>query len=207
VPRRLVVVLGPVLAAALVALAAPAVAHAHGDPASVRFETEDLYPQPGDENAPPGIDRLAALVADAHDQGYRIKVALIASRADLGINPFFWREPQVYADYLERDVGPALRGPVLVVMPQGYGIAWPGKPVDAEQRTLAALPRPRPGHLAEDGVVAARSIARLAGVELSAGPRSDDGGSSRLAVGLGVGAAALVVAAFAAVVVLRRRRT
>jgi len=199
--RRVAVAVSLVLA-----LGAPAAAQAHGDPASVLFETENLYPQPGDGNAPPGIERLAALVENAHAQGYRIKVALIPSRGDLGINPFFWREPQVYADYLERDVGPALRGPVLVVMPEGYGIAWPGRPVDVEQRTLAALPRPRPGHLADDGAAATQALARLAGLRLTAS-EAGDGGGSGLAVGLGVGAAALVVAAFAVVVLLRRRRT
>jgi hypothetical protein len=114
--RRVAVVL------ALVALAAAATAAADGDPASDFLIQQDVflpYPPPSaaSEHA---LDVAMARVAA---RGDRVKVAVIASRRDLGAVPSLFGHPQQYASFLATEIAFAYRGPLLVVMPSGLGFA------------------------------------------------------------------------------------
>jgi hypothetical protein len=115
-----------VLLAIVAALAAAGVraapARADGDPASdVLVYQPVFYPYAA---APHALEhRLSGLVRSANQQGYRIRIAIIQSRRDLGAVPELFEKPAVYARFLGSELSSIWRGRVLVVMPNGYGIA------------------------------------------------------------------------------------
>ena len=102
-----------------------AVAHADGDPASDVLLSQDVFvPYSGMSAA---VERrLFALCAAAGRAGYPVKVALIASKSDLGVVPALFNRPQAYARFLSAELGTVVREPVLVVMPAGLGLATQG---------------------------------------------------------------------------------
>ena len=112
------------LAAALVVLAAAvgaASAAADGDPASDVLAQQPLF-LPQDASIAPGQQaQLAGLIEAAAHNGYPIRVALIASSADLGSVTELWRQPQSYAKFLGQELALMYRGPLLIVMPNGLG--------------------------------------------------------------------------------------
>ena len=65
--------------------------------------------------------QLAALLQETARRGYPIRVALIASASDLGSITELWRQPQDYARYLGQELSLVYRGPLVVVMPDGFG--------------------------------------------------------------------------------------
>ena len=70
--------------ALIVLLLVPAAAHADGDPASDVLAAQTLY-VPGDGGFSAGqTARLSTLLAEAQRAGVPIRVALIATQADLG---------------------------------------------------------------------------------------------------------------------------
>src|SRR5688500_12405684 len=116
-------VVGTLVGAAATFAAAPA-AFAHGDPSSHALEQDVLYPAVADRPTPDTELRLLGLLYAARDNGYPIKVALVANAQDL-LDPSMLNRPQDYVDYVAGEVGRArpLRGPLLVVSPMGYGLA------------------------------------------------------------------------------------
>jgi hypothetical protein len=139
----------------VVAAAVPAGAVADGDPASDYLFRQDLFPGqsvlnglgrvPFDGNQPPASTReLSAAIADARRRGEPVKVALIGDRSDLGSVGVLWRRPQEYAHFLAREIAFFHKGPLLVVMPNGYGFWSTRKPrtVSATRDRLAGLPTP-----------------------------------------------------------------
>jgi hypothetical protein len=116
------------LAAAIAVLCAPAVAFAHGDPASHYLETVSLYP--GFEHQPSEKVELQLMgVLDAAKKaGYPIKVSLI-SPADVADTPELLNKPQEYAEFVVGAlVGSRIpvEAPVVIVSPAGIGVAGPG---------------------------------------------------------------------------------
>jgi hypothetical protein len=108
----------------LIALALlPACARADGDPASDVLASQPLFlPQDAGVSARDSAQLNALLTAASH-AGYPIKVAVVASRADLGSVTALWNQPQSYARFLAQELSLVYRGPLLVVMPAGYGFA------------------------------------------------------------------------------------
>jgi hypothetical protein len=153
------------LAAAIAVLCAPAVALAHGDPASHYLETGSLYP--GFEHQPSqNVElQLMGVLDAAKKAGYPIKVSLI-SAADVADTPEMLNKPQEYAEYV---VG-ALVGsrvpveaPVVIVSPAGIGVAGPG----AER--MPGVKTGQDGNaLAAAAMTAVRDIAAKAGHPLPA---------------------------------------
>ena len=83
----------------------------------------------------------AALAAAAHRAPLR--VAVIASASDLGAVTALWHRPQDYARFLGQEVSLLYRGEILVVMPDGYGLARDGQtPPRADLALLERLPVP-----------------------------------------------------------------
>ena len=125
------------LAAALVAGTAAA-ARADGDPASdVLYVTDVFVPYP-----PPAKATVATLkrnVAAAFAKRYRVKVAVVAASSDLGSVPEFFDKPTAYAKFLGQELSPIFVGPLLIVMPGGFGIYDGGRSVAAEQKVLGSL--------------------------------------------------------------------
>jgi len=73
-------------------------------------------------------------------RGDRVKVALIGSVDDLGAIPSLWGKPAEYARFLGIELGYWYVGPLLVVMPSGYGIYDGGRSTAAEQEVLQGMP-------------------------------------------------------------------
>jgi hypothetical protein len=129
-----------------------------GDPASDVLATQALFlPQdagiPADQQA-----QLRALLAEAGLSRYRIRVALIASPADLGSITALWRQPQSYAEFLGEELSLIYRGPLLVAMPNGYGLYRATGKIPAETTALGQSGAPG----GELGAATLTAIQRLA---------------------------------------------
>jgi hypothetical protein len=113
-------------------------ARADGDPASDVLYVWDVFvPSP-----PPlktTVARLKRNVAAAFAKHYRVKVAVVASPSDLGAVPELFDKPSAYAKFLGQELSPIFVGPLLIVMPGGFGIYDGGRSVAAEQRVLGPL--------------------------------------------------------------------
>jgi hypothetical protein len=135
-------------------------ARADGDPASDVLVTQPLF-LPSDAGIPGAEQaRLQALVAQAGRSGYPIRVALIASPTDLGSVTALWREPQSYAQYLGAELSLVYRGPLLVVMPNGFGLYRVNLSAAAAQSALGGIRAPRT--TAGLGTVSETAVERLA---------------------------------------------
>jgi hypothetical protein len=131
------------LAAALAAcaLVAAGVARADGDPASDMLVVQNVflpYEAPS-HAAAAGLEKEVAAVYAADE---RVKVALVATRIDLGAIPSLFGKPSQYAAFLGGELAGFYVGPLLVVMPSGYGIYDGGRSIAAEQGVLARLAPP-----------------------------------------------------------------
>ena len=139
----------------------PAHARADGDPASDVLATETLFlPQDAGFSATQQA-QLSTLLASAERSGFRIRVAVVASPADLGSIGELWRQPQAYAHFLGQELGLVYRGTLLVVMPNGYGLYGVGG-VATQPAALSATGRPSAA-LADNTIVAVRRLAGASG--------------------------------------------
>lgn len=135
-------------------------ARADGDPASDVLATQTLF-LPQDAGIPARQQaQLAALLQSARRRGYPIRVALIASPTDLGSIAELWRQPQTYARFLGEELSLIYRGPLLVAMPNGFGLNGFTQPLAAERAALAGV-RPATSGAAL-GSAALTAVARLA---------------------------------------------
>ena len=135
-------------------------ARADGDPASDVLATQSLF-LPQDAGIPVGQQsQLTGLLEAAARSGYPIRAAIIASRTDLGSVTELWRQPATYARFLGQELSLVYRGPLLVVMPDGYGFYRQAGPLAAAQSALASLRKPVSG--AELGAATLTAVERLA---------------------------------------------
>src|SRR3954464_8290388 len=100
----------------LAALALPAAALADGDPASDVLLLQDSYLPYSPEVPKPVTDALNRTLKQVRAKGYPLKVAVIASKQDLGAVPQFFGRPQPYATFLESEIKFNKAKPLLVVM-------------------------------------------------------------------------------------------
>jgi hypothetical protein len=73
-------------------------------------------------------------------RGERVKVAVIATVEDLGAIPTLFGQPAEYAHFLGVELGLWYGGPLLVVMPAGFGVWDGGRSTSAEERVLRTVP-------------------------------------------------------------------
>ncbi len=152
------------LSTALLLAAAPA-ARADGDPASDFLALQDMfYGSALDLKSKPAA-QLPAMLAQAKQKGFEIRVAVIASDSDLGSATPLWRRPKEYAQFLGQELSNVYKGRTLVVMPEGYGIFHAGHSTLREQQALDKLAPP--GDLLPGSLEAVRSLAKASGVELT----------------------------------------
>jgi hypothetical protein len=171
---------GTLVGAAAIFATAPA-AFAHGDPSSHTLEQDVLYPAVADRPTPQTELRLLGLLYAARDEGYPIKVALVANEQDLTDDPSMLQRPQDYAEYVVARLGLSRAGLalVLVITPAVYGLA--GAATAADRRThlitrpeaarlRGSLPRPGAGGegLAVSALSAVRRLAAQSGHPLPA---------------------------------------
>jgi hypothetical protein len=189
--------------------AAPA-ARADGDPASDYLLAQPSF-IPSDAGVPSAYaTQLNTVLQEAKSSGFEIRVALIATRYDLGSVGVLDRQPKRYARFLGQELRFVYKGRLLVVMPNGLGFALGGKPVPSEQAVVDRLPAPVSSG-APLAVAATRAVVKLAasgGVVLAVPPLSGNASTpnanhDRLLIGA---AAAVLVVCFAAFQLLRGRR-
>src|SRR5690348_5206697 len=181
---RLVRASACVLAVAVLAAGAVApTALADGDPASDFLPQQDYYLPATPPPAKPSARALARLLEIARARHQPFKVAVIGSRIDLGAITSLWAHPQQYATFLSREIQTFLRGegPLLVVMPAGFGVAnAPTK----QRLALASVHVPPNGtstQLTNTAIEAVGAMARASGhplphVKIAAATSSSGGG-------------------------------
>jgi hypothetical protein len=185
----------------------PAAALADGDPASDVLLGENVfYPY-----SPPVTrsvqQQLNAETLAARRAGFPLKVALIGSPVDLGVVPDLFGKPQKYADFLDQEISFQGKQPLLVVMPNGYGVQGMTSKAAA---AITAQPKPAgktSTDLANAALGAVAKLADAAGHPVSGSSGSESGsggGSTALVIALAI--AAVVVALALGFVTLRRRR-
>jgi hypothetical protein len=142
---------------------------ADGDPASDVLATQPLFlPQDAGVNPQQQV-QLTGLLQAAGRAGYAIRVALIASRSDLGSVTELWRQPQTYAEFLGQELSLVYRGPLLVIMPNGFGFMWPGHSTAVGHSVLMGMRIPASGPgLGTTAASAVQRLAHAAGYSISA---------------------------------------
>jgi hypothetical protein len=135
-------------------------ARGDGDPASDTLLEQSVYfpyssPSQSTEAA------LQQTVDGVYAHGDRVKVAVIYTQTDLGAIPSLYGKPTDYAHFLGIELGLWYVGPLLVVMPTGFGIYDGGRSTAAEDAVLHSL---RVDASSPDGLTrsAAAAVQRLA---------------------------------------------
>ena len=168
-------------------VAAPA--WADGDPGSDVLVYQDLF---AGSDAGLSVQQqvaLGGLLKTASGAGFPIRVAIIASRSDLGSVTALWRKPTSYARFLGLELSLAYKQRLLVVMPNGFGFNWPGHAPASAYSRLARIPI-KPGGLFLAAQTAVRALAAAHGTKLgptSAAPASS-GAQPRSGAATGAGA-------------------
>lgn len=109
------------------------------DPASYVLVTHRYF-LPEDAGASAQQQRhLGALLNAAAKAGLPIRVAVIPSEFDLGSVAPLWGRPRIYARYLGVELTNSFKSALLVVMPNGFGVNWPGHSTPATNHELAAI--------------------------------------------------------------------
>jgi hypothetical protein len=191
-------------------LSVPPIASADGDPASDVLLGQDVF-LPYSPVLQSHQRELYSITAAARDAGFPVKVAVIASKSDLGVVPALFGKPLTYARFLSSELGGVFGGPVLVVMPTGFGVAAGGSP-----RPVGALrdlaPSPGADGLVLTAVSAVPKLAAASGHPLPAGAvaQASTSGASPATVNHALSAIFILVAvtalSCAAAFALRARR-
>ncbi len=163
--------------------------------------TQSLF-LPQDAGIPLGQQgQLTGLLRAAARSGYPIRVAIIASRTDLGSVTELWRQPAPYARFLGQELSLVYRGPVLVVMPDGYGFYRQVGPLPVARSALAGLPKPAGGTaFGTDTLTAVERLATASGYAIPIPPATatTGAGASRTdtipVIALAIGAVLIAVA-------------
>jgi hypothetical protein len=133
--RRALAALVVVLVAAI---AAPN-SRGDGDPASDYLLVQNVsYPYQTPSQGARAALELA--IEHVYDHGDRVKIALIAEAQDLGAIPSLFGNPDPYARFLGIELGLWYVGPLLVVMPAGFGIYDGGRSTAAQEQVLRTVP-------------------------------------------------------------------
>jgi hypothetical protein len=174
----------------LAAVAFTGSARADGDPASDVLAVQPLF-LPWDANVPSTWQaQLQRTVTSAQRGGFPIRVAVIASPTDLGSVGALWRQPRQYAEFLGQELSLVYKGPLFVVMPNGFGLHGFAISQGAISSVLAGIRTPTNGaQLAQVTVTAIERLAGAAGHPLpSASAGADTVGADTIA-GRGSGSA------------------
>jgi hypothetical protein len=151
--RRVWVVVAVVVAAACVGAGG---ARADGDPASDYLLSQQAFVSPNARVSTADTRRLADSLTILRRAGYRIRVAVIQSRFDLGAVTVLDGKPRLYARFLSQELRFVYKGRLLVVMPNGYGFAHDGRSVPNEQSVVDGV---RPASSLDGAKLVAATIA------------------------------------------------
>lgn len=160
--RRAVVLAAAVAA---VALQAPPT-RADGDPASDTLLGQNVFfPYSAlSQSARLGLQHA---VGSVYAHGNRIKVAVIYDQTDLGSIPSLFGHPADYAHFLGIELGNWYVGPLLVVMPAGFGVYDGGRSTAAEDAVLRPLGigATSPDGLTQSATTAVRDLAAASALD------------------------------------------
>jgi len=197
----------------LLAAIAAGPARANGDPASDYLISAPIF-LPFEQKVDDATSaQLTALLADAKKKGFEVRVALIATKTDLGAVPVLFEKPQRYAEFLGQELVYFYKGELLVVMPNGYGLYKKGSKLADDKEVVATLPPPDSpdgNALAAAAENAVQALAKKRGLALETQTAQDSGGGSsgnRDRIVIVVGVVLLVAIAIVVRQLLRRRRT
>lgn len=189
---------------AIMALAAgplSPIARADGDPASDVLATQALF-LPQDAGIPLAQqNQLTALLGAAANSGYQLRVAIIASRTDLGSVTELWHQPQTYARFLGQELSLVYRRPLLVIMPNGFGLETFSHQAPVSASALAGVRIPAGGQgLGTAALTAIQRLADASGhsvpIPEAAAARTPAGSSDTIAVVAFVVGAVMIVLAW-----------
>ena len=186
-------------------------ARADGDPASDYLLQQQVFVSTNARVSTKDQTELLAVLTALRRAGYPVRVAIIQSRYDLGAVTALDKKPRLYARFLSQELRLVYAKRLLVVMPNGYGIADGGKASPADQAVLDRLAPagtqngPR---LVAAAVTALRALGAADGIDLTHVPHSvprsfAESWRPEIAVALG----ALLFLALAAIRWRRRKRT
>ena len=197
-----------VILVAVAALLAPAAARADGDPASDVLLTQDVFLTYSVRVPQQQAAELRAVVKAARQAGVPVRVAVIATPADLGAVPVLFGQPKRYAKFLGSEIRFVYPGRLLVVMPNGYGVSRRGELIAPEQRAVDRVARPGKGgaELASGAAQAVRRLAALHGKQLHGVAPAPKSGGSTTRDRLEIVAIALCALAIVAIFTVPRRR-
>ncbi len=193
--------------AVVVATVAPASALADGDPASDELIGANVF-YPFSPPVTGGLQKmLNSETAAASDVHFPIKVALIASPADLGAIPSLFAKPQQYADFLDQEISfAATKALLLVVMPNGYGVQGLSRPATEAATTLKPPASSGSDDLARAAIVAVTKLAAAAGHPIRATSGGSDAAGGRSATAIEVGALVFAAVVLSAAALWLRQR-
>ncbi len=194
------------LVAALLALPAPRAA-ADADPPSDVLLIQSVYYPYTPKISPKLQAQLDDAAARARRAGFPIKVALVATRADLGAIPQMFGHVVAYANLLQREIAYLRPQPTLAAMPGGFGTSATGPQGPAIVRKLPP-PHTADG-MAQGAIVAIEQLAAANGHPIStSGLGGGRSGHHRAGTSVLVIFAPLLVLALALAArpLLRRRR-
>ena len=192
----------------LASLCVPPGGLADADPASDFLLTEDVF-LPFDANIDEDVvERLYAVIREAKQEGFPIRVALIARRSDLGGVPALYGKPQRYSEFLGQELRFVYQDGLLVVMPNGYGYSQAGQAHPFLADSLSSLPAPGrdPTDMAKSATTAVERLAAGAGSPLPSAGSEGGGLSAGRAIAVAAAVALPLVLIAGAVLLLRRRR-
>lgn len=192
--------------AVLALLAAPAVARANGDPASDYLLVQSMFLPFNAKVDPSASKELTDTIRAADQKGFKVKVAVIGSRYDLGTAFSLYNKAERYAEFLGLELSFQYHDGLLVVMPNGYGYSIAGKPDPKGVAVVKGLPPPGKDatNQVQGATRAIRKLAAASGYQLPAGGASG-GSKTRDRITIAAGAVALA-ALLAAIVFWRRER-
>ena len=114
---------------------------ADGDPASDYLLAQSTFLSPFDGHIPTAErERADRPARERQATGLALKVAVIVTRYDLGAVPILFDKPQTYAQVPQRGGLLLLADELLVVMPNGYGLARAKGLPPADKAVIARLP-------------------------------------------------------------------
>jgi hypothetical protein len=192
---------GAAIAAA--SLCFPVPAHANGDPASHILPQRRVFAPLNVRVDSGALGHLDALIEEADEAGFPIRVALIAEPPDLGTAFSLFNRPQRYAELLGFELSFIYDDRLLIVMPEGFGYVVDGKPDEQASGLLAGLSPPGADGT-EQARFAARAVQRLA---LAAGHRLVVPSGSATRDRITIAAAVVLGVAFAGGLLLYRRQS
>jgi cytochrome oxidase Cu insertion factor (SCO1/SenC/PrrC family)/thiol-disulfide isomerase/thioredoxin len=193
--RSLTALLAVVLCACAGTLALTSVtsrALADGDPGSDVLVNQNLFFGYDAGVTIPEQLQLQNLLGAASKARFPVRVAIIAYPDDLGSITPLWLHPAQYATFLGIELSDAYTHLLLVVMPNGFGINWPGHNTAAAYRLLSGVAiKPGAAGLTDATLTAVQRLGAGDGVKLAlpAGVQRAAGGPDSSATSPASGAA------------------